>query len=91
MDQTAALIKLKSHGACAAAGWVFQPFMADTYGALRADARGFVARFIKRYHHTFQPLDEAQAGRDIWCTISTAVISRAEQHLSRLPVYLGQS
>ena len=35
-------------------------------------------------HHKFQPLDEAQAGRAIWCTISTAVISRAAQQLCRL-------
>ena len=74
----------KSRTACEAAGWSFQPFVADTYGALRADARGFVARFIKRYHHKFPPLDEAQAGRAIWCTISTAVISRAAQQLCRL-------
>ena len=31
----------KSRTACEAAGWSFQPFVADTYGALRADARGF--------------------------------------------------
>ena len=84
MDQTAAQKQQKSRTACEAAGWSFQPFVADTYGALRADARGFVARFIKRYHHKFPPLDEAQAGRAIWCTISTAVISRAAQQLCRL-------
>ena len=59
----------------AAAVWVFQPFVEDTYGDLRADARGSVARFIQRYHRSFQPLDETQAGRAIWCTISTALPS----------------
>ena len=57
--------------------------MADTYGALRADARAFVQRFIKRYHTKLYPLDEAQAGQAIWSTISTAVISRAAQQLCR--------
>ena len=84
MDQTAAQKQQKSRTICEAAGWSFQPFVADTYGTLRADARGFVARFIKRYHHKFQPLDEAQAGRAVWCTMSTVVISRAAQQLCRL-------
>ena len=84
MDQTAAQKQQKSRTTCEAAGWSFQPFVADTYGTLRADARGFVARFIKRYHHKFQPLDEAQAGRAISCTMSTVVISRAAQQLCRL-------
>ena len=74
----------KSRTACEEAGWSFQLFVADAYGALRAHARGFVARFIKRYHHKLQPLDEPQGGRDIWCTISTAVISRPAQQLCQL-------
>ena len=84
MDQAATLKHQKSHRACEAAGWAFQPFVADTYGALRADARGFVTRFIKRYHHKFHPLDEAQAGRAIWSTVSAAVICRAAQQICRM-------
>ena len=82
MDQAATLKEQKSRQACQAAGWGFQPFVADTYGALRADAHAFVKRFIKRYHSKF-PLDEAQARQAIWSTISTAVISRAAQQLCR--------
>ena len=83
MDQAAALKEQKSRRACEAGGWGFQAFVADTYGALRADARAFVQRFIKRYHGKFYPLDEAQAGQAIWSAISTAVISRAAQQLCR--------
>ena len=77
MDKAAMLKNQKSQSACAAAGWSFQPFVADTYGELRADARNFIQRFIKRYKNRFAPLDEAQAGRAIWATVSTAIISRA--------------
>ena len=84
MDQAAEQKLKKSLEACRAAGWSFQPFVADTYGALRADARDFVKRVIKRYNHKVQPLDEAEAGRAIWSTVSAAVMSRAAQQLSRL-------
>ena len=67
MDQAAHQKQVKSRQECEAAGWVFQPFVADTYGALRADARDFVKRFIRQYHQKFYPLDEAEAGRAIWC------------------------
>ena len=83
MDQAAHQKEQKSRRQCEEAGWAFQPFVADTYGALRADARAFVTRFIKRYSQKFAPLDEAEAGRAIWCTISTAIISRAAQQLCR--------
>ena len=48
MDQTGVHKDRKSRQACEAAGWAFQPFVADTYGAMRADARGFTSRFIKQ-------------------------------------------
>ena len=84
MDQAAHQKQLKSRQDCEVAGWLFQPFVADTYGALRADACEFVKRFIHEYHHKFYPMDEAEAGRAIWSTISSAVISRAAQQINRL-------
>ena len=65
MDQAAQQKQQKSRHLCEAAGWAFQPFVADTYGAMRADARGFIPRFIGRYSHRFAPLEAAKAGRAI--------------------------
>ena len=84
MDQAAAQKQNKSQLACEAAGWVFQPFVADTYGALRTNARSFISHFIQKNHHKFYPLDEADAGRAIWSTVSAAIISRAAQQLCKL-------
>ena len=85
MDQAAEQKIKKSQEACRAAGWVFQPFVADTFGALRSNARTFVTRFIKNYHHRIAD-DEQQAGKAVWSAISAAAISRAAQQLGRLTI-----
>ena len=84
MDQAAHQKEQKGKRLCEAAGLAFQPFVADTYGAMRQNAREFISRFIRKYSHKFAPLDEAEAGRAIWCTISTAIISRAAKQLCGL-------
>ena len=84
LDQAAKQKQQKSRQQCEAAGWKFQPFVADTYGALHAEAREFVSNFISRYHSKVASLDEAEAGRAVWSTISAAVVSRAAQQLCRL-------
>ena len=85
MDQAAEQKLKKSQDACRAAGWVFQPFVADTFGALRSDARSFVTRFIKNYHHRIAP-NNAEAGKAVWSAISGAVVSRAAQQLNILSI-----
>ena len=55
LDQAAKQKQQKSRQQCEAAGWRFQPFVADTYGALHAEAREFVSNFISRYHSKFAP------------------------------------
>ena len=84
MDQAAQHKQRKYQEACQAAGWLFQPFVADVYGAVRCDARGLITRFIKRFHHRFFPEDEAAAGQAIWSAISSAALSRAAMQLGRL-------
>ena len=81
MDQAAHQKEQKSKLICKAAGWNFQPFVADTYGAMRQDARDFISRLIRKCSHKFAPMDAAEAGRAIWSTVSTAIISRAVQQL----------
>ena len=84
MDQAATHKLRKSQLACQAAGWHFQPFVADCFGALRADARAFISRFIHRYHQCFYPLSEAEVGRAVWGAVSAAVIARPAMELGRL-------
>ena len=81
MDQAAKQKQQKSRREGEAAGWMFQPVVADTYGVLRANARGFASRFIHRYHNKFFfPL----AGHAIWSTISSAIVGHAAQQICRL-------
>ena len=84
LDQAAKQKQQKSRQQCEAAGWRFQPFVADTCGALHAEAREFVSNFISRYHSKCAPFDEAEAGRAVWSTISAAVVSRAAQQFYML-------
>ena len=84
MDQAAMAKERKSKEACRAAGWDFQPFVADTYGALRYDARNLISRLISRHHARFFPLSEAEAGSAVWSAISAAAVSRAAFQLGRL-------
>jgi len=56
---------------------VFQPFVADALGALRADARHFIQRLIQRKK---QKTDECEASRfaaALWAALSEAAVSRA--------------
>ena len=72
---------------CHAAGWFFQPFVADTYGALRSDARWcLVSRLITRYSAKFYPLTESEAGKSIWAAISGATMARVGLQLGRLHI-----
>ena len=59
MDSAARCKERKSADLCTAAGWDFLPFVGDTYGALRTDARNFVSSFISRYAARFEPLTVA--------------------------------
>ena len=89
MDQAAENKLKKSSSACQAAGWGFQPFVADSYGAMRSDARGFISHFIHGYHQRFSPLDEKEAGRTIWSSIFSAIVSRAAQQLGQLSMIVS--
>ena len=82
---TAASNKLKrSKELCEYSGWAFLPFVADTFGALRCDARDFIRQVIARRSARFAPMTPADAGRSIWSAISAAAISRAGTELARL-------
>ena len=60
--------------------------MADTYGAIRTDARALVSRLIHRHHQRFFPLTEAEVGKAVWSAVSSAAISRAACQLGRLTI-----
>ena len=60
--------------------------MADTYGALRSDARILISRLVSRGYQRFSPLSEAEVGKAAWCGVSSAAISRAASQLGRLTI-----
>ena len=84
MDSAARCKERKSADLWTAAGWDFLPFVGDTYGALRTDARNFVSSFISRYAAKFEPLTVMKAARAIWSTVSAATVARSAMQLSRL-------
>ena len=86
MDQAAQQKQRKSEVQCRAVGWTFRPFVADTFGALHCDARALVSRLISRHHGKFLPLTEAEVGKAVWSTVSSAAIGRAAMQLGRLTI-----
>ena len=52
MDQAARIKNNKSKARCTACGGDFMPFVADSCGALRTDAREMVSGLIKHHHIT---------------------------------------
>ena len=68
---------------------MFQPFVADICGTLRAHARGFVSRFIHRHQKKF-PSAEAEAGLAIWSTSSDMVAGLVKNRFFVLFVFFPQ-
>jgi hypothetical protein len=82
LDAAAELKLKKSKEVCTAAGWQFLPFVADTYGALRADARSFVGKLIDSLTEKSKHQPEGKLGLQVWQAISAAAVSRAARQLS---------
>ena len=81
---TAARDKIRKYRrVCDRAGWDFLPFAADTFGAVRSDARSFVNTIIYRKCDAFAPLEPHQVGQHIWSAISSAAVQRAATQLAR--------
>ena len=55
MDSAARAKCRKYRKACDEEGWDFMPFVADTIGAVRSDARSFVGSVISRKTEAFAP------------------------------------
>ena len=86
MDE-AALQKCRRYKkACEKAGWDFMPFAADTFGALRGDARSFVSSVIHRKTETFPPMELFEVGQAVWSAVSGAAVQRAATQLSRVSI-----
>ena len=83
MDSAARAKCRKYTKACADEGWDFMPFVTDTFGAVRSDARSFVSSVIKRKGESFAPLLPHEAGQAIWSAVSGAAVYRAASQLSR--------
>jgi hypothetical protein len=80
----AADLKIKtSRDVCRQAGWQFLPFVADTYGAIRADARKFVGVLIDALKKKVVAQPQEHISQQVWRTVSAAAISRAAQQLSQ--------
>ena len=83
MDSAARAKCRKYKKACDDEGWDFMPFVADTFGAVRSDARSFVGTIIQRTGEAFTPLLPHEAGQAIWSAVSGAAVHRAASQLSR--------
>jgi hypothetical protein len=82
MDKTAAAkIKMYAH-LCAEAGWGFQPFVMDTYGAIRADARHVVHDLITKIRRLTTDEDASKFASKAWAILTASGISRAAIQLA---------
>jgi len=82
MDKTAAAkIKMYAH-LCAEAGWGFQPFVMDTYGAIRADARNLIHELVKKIRHLTSEEEATKFATKAWSLLTAAGISRAAIQLT---------
>ena len=72
---------------CAEAGWVFQAFPADTYGALHADSRRIVSRLITKAIKANPFAAKSRVASGIWRAISTAAVGRAARQLAEMAEY----
>ena len=86
MDQAAESKNKRSLALCESAGWSFSPFVADTFGAIRCDARAFITRVIKRHTSRFAPMTDTDVGAATWSAITSAVVARAAMQLGRLSI-----
>jgi hypothetical protein len=72
----------QNSGLCAIMGWECFPFVADTYGAIRSDAREFIGKLLAAGEIPDGPQRPADRNRAGWSAVSTAVISRAAHQLA---------
>jgi len=90
MDQAAA-DKIRRYGAlCAKAGWGFQPFIADTFGAIRADARHFIQRLIQTKKERTDGIEASRFAASLWAMLSEAVVSRAAIQIAHASTEIGE-
>ena len=83
LDQAALGKMRKNMDACIEAGWTAMPFVVDTFGAIRVDARQLISQFIWKKGIHFFPLTQAVAGRAIWSAVTAAAVARAAKEICR--------
>ena len=83
VDEAAATKMRQGLDLCREAGWNLLAFVADTFGALRYDARCFVSSVIIKRGYRFAPLTGQEAAKTIWSSLSAAAIFRAAGQLAR--------
>ena len=72
---------------CEEAGWVYQAFPVDTFGALHAESRQFVGRLIKKAIKANPFADAARTASAIWRGVSAAAVGRAAKQLAQMAEY----
>ena len=72
LDSAAVAKMRKNAEACARAGWVYQPFVVDVFGAVRADARRIIAR-LTTTRLTLAPQHEKFGDRMVYRTRKTEI------------------
>jgi len=84
LDEAAMRKSCKYADACQKEGWVLKPFIVDTFGALRADAKTIVNQIIGQLEGKDYPATiTATVAEDVWRGVSAAIISRATKQLVR--------
>ena len=69
---------------CSQQGWKFIPVVFDVYGASHPNSRGVLKKIIKRLEAKCPVEEKAAAGRLVWSSVTTAVISRAAKQMERV-------
>jgi hypothetical protein len=72
----------RSETVCARQGWCFLSFVADTYGALRSDARQFVVKLIAKVIKANPYGRKELLAASVWQAVTSAVVSRAAGQLA---------
>ena len=91
MDYAAAnKLKMYSH-LCAAAGWMFRPFVTDSYGGIRADARHMIGQLITRSKKFMTEEESTAYSSSAWINISAASVSRARIQLCSAHAVINSS
>ena len=92
MDAAVSRKIIKYRGICEKAGWTFEPFVCDTYGAMTQNARTTLSLAVKKLKPEDRYYESTSGYAAVWRGVSAAIVSRAaEQYLRAMEHYLVET